>query len=157
MQGATTKFTPGAPVRRYRPKWWLRIFGLFFLSFSATALAHFWGAILSGEQEPRLLEILAPSLLTLTGLGLTIHFFTASVILLPDAIEVRTLFSRKKMAFSEIRAYRESETVDSDGVKTRYIELEPLDHRLPALKFQRMFNFDDDFDRWLSGLPDLRR
>ncbi|WP_109486605.1 hypothetical protein [Occallatibacter savannae] len=145
----------GHIIQRYHPKWWLRIFALGFFGFSFAGLIHFWGAIASGDQPGTLTEILIPALLTLTGLGISIYFFTTSVSLETDAIEVKTLFSRKRLAFSEIRGHREIEMADSDGLKTRYIDLEPVDRLRPNLRFQRIYNFDAAFDRWLSKIPYL--
>lgn len=144
-------------IKRYRPKWWLRIFAVGFFVFSFAGLVHFWDAIASGDQPGSLTEILVPAVLTLTGLGMSIYFFTTSVSLETDAIEVKTLFSRKRLTLSEIRGHREIEIADSDGLNTLYIDLEPVDRLRPNLRFQRMYNFDAVFDRWLSKIPHLDR
>lgn len=106
-------------ARRYRPKWWIRAAALGFLAFSLAGLAHFWGSALSGERAPNTTEIIVPALMVLLGFILTAHFFTASVTLLPDAIEVRTFLSTKKLGFDQISGRREYEVTDSDGVKTQ--------------------------------------
>ena len=144
-------------ARNYRPKWWIRASALGFLAFSLGGLAHFWGSALSGERAPNTTEIIVPALMVLLGFVLTAHFFTASVTLLPNAIEVRTLLSTKKLAFDQIGGRREYEVTDSDGVKTQYIELEPLHRRRPALKLQKIYNFDAAFYDWLRQIPQKGR
>ena len=47
-------------VRRYRPKWWMRIFSLFFFFFSMAGLVHFLGEMLGGKRPPNTTEILVP-------------------------------------------------------------------------------------------------
>ena len=150
-------YSIGFEVRSYRSKWWIRIFTLFFLSFSLAGLEAFWGDWLSGARPPNTTGIVVPAMLVLVGGIMAVHYFTTVVTLFPDAIEVRTLLSRKRMSFSEIRGRREYETTDSDGMKTRYIKLEPVDYRRPALEFQKVYNFDGAFYQWLNQLPNLGR
>jgi hypothetical protein len=133
------------------------VFAVFFLSFSGAGLVHFLGEMVSGERSPDTIEIVAPAVLVLVGSGLVMHYFTTVVILFPDAIELRTLWSTKRLAFSEIRGRHEYETTDSDGIKTQYIKLESVDHHRPTLEFQRFYNFDSAFDEWLKRLPNLPR
>ena len=142
--------------RRYRAKWWIRIFAFFFVSFSFTGLVSLWGGMFSGERPANTTEVVVPALLVLVGIGLVVHYFTTFVTLLPDAIELRTILSTKRLSFSEIRGRREYETTDSDGVKTWYIRLVPLDLKQPALEFQRVYNFDSAFEAWLSRLPSVQ-
>jgi hypothetical protein len=144
-------------VRRYRPKWWLRIFAFVFLGFSVTGTIRLWTDMLSGERPSYAIEFIGPSVLTLVGLCMTVHYFNFFVVLYPDAIELQTFFSNKKLFFAEIRGKREYETTDSDGVTTRYIRLEPVEQGKRALEFTRYFNFDTAFYEWLSHLPEVRR
>ena len=144
-------------TRSYRPKWWIRAFAVGFLGFCLTGLAHYWCGMLDPEQTPETAGFVITSLLVVAGFVLAGHLFTARVTLLPDAIEVQTLWSTKTMEFSQIRGWRESVTTDSEGVKTRYIKLEPLDYQQPALQFQDFYNFDTEFDAWLHSLPKLGR
>ncbi len=154
MQPATRL---ASQARSYRPKWWIRIFALFFLSFSLAGLTHLWGDILSSEGPPNTAEIVVPALLVLVGFYLVVYFFTSAVTIFPDAIELRTLWSTKKLSLDQIRGRRESEITDAEGLKTQYIKLEPLDSRQPALELQRFFNFDDKFYEWINRVPDLKR
>jgi hypothetical protein len=142
-------------IRSYRAKLWIRAFALFFLAFSLAGLVNFWGDIFAEERSSSPTEILVPGLMVLTGIYLVAHFFTARVTLFPDAIEVQTIWSTKRMDFNRIRGRREYETTDSDGVKTRNIKLEPLGYQQPALEFQDLYNFDAEFYEWLRSLPKL--
>ncbi|MBV8113296.1 MAG: hypothetical protein JO300_01040 [Silvibacterium sp.] len=132
-------------------------FAVGFLGFCLTGLAHYSCSMLDPEQPPETTGFVITGLLVLAGIVLLGHYLTARVTLGPDAIEVKTLWTTKRMDFSRIRGWREYETTDSDGVKTRYIELESLDHHQPALKFQDIYNFDANFDGWLRSLPKLGR
>jgi hypothetical protein len=82
--------------------------------------------------------------------------YKSAVILLEDAIELRTIFVRKRLLFVAIRGRREY-VVNGGGDEgsTRYLRLEPNDDRLPALDFARNFNFDGAFYAWFNKLPDL--
>ncbi|UWZ82869.1 hypothetical protein [Occallatibacter riparius] len=148
----------GTPaVRRYRPKWWLRIFALFFLGFSGTGMISLWAPMLSGSRPLNTISFVAPAVLTVVGACMTAHYFNSFVVLYSDAIELQTFFSNRKLSFAEIRGKREYETTDSDGVTTRYIRLDPVDPSKRALEFTRYFNFDSDFYDWLSQVPQVRR
>ncbi|MBV8629714.1 MAG: hypothetical protein JOZ83_02235 [Silvibacterium sp.] len=142
-------------TRSYRPKLWICAFAVGFLGFCLTGLAHYWCGMLDPEQPPETTGFVITGLLVLAGLILLGHCLTARVTLGPDAIEVKTLWSTKRMDFSSIRGWRESVTTDSDGVQTRYIHMESLDYHQPALKFQDIYNFDAEFNRWLRSLPKL--
>ena len=139
-------------VRRYRPHWWLRLFGIGFLAFSATGLIHF--SAISIAASPHFWDIIGSAFFTVIGLVMTIHFFTTSVNIDGDVIEVQTLFKRRRFSLHEICWRREDETTDSEG-KTRYIVLEPCDRSLPDLKIERIYDFDLDFEVWLGQIPTL--
>jgi hypothetical protein len=157
-QDAMSNLASGTPVvTRYRPKWWLRIFSLFFLGFSGTGMTSLWTAMLSGNRPLSTIEFVAPAVLTLVGACMTAHYFNYFVVLYPDAIELQRFFSNRKLSFAEIRGKREYETTDSDGVTTRYIRLEPVEPGKRALEFTRYFNFDAAFYEWLGQLPEVRR
>jgi len=142
-------------ARSYRPKLWICAFAVGFLGFCLTGLAHYWCGMLDPERPPETTGFVVTGLLVVAGLVLLGHCLTARVTLLPDAIEVKTLWSTKRMDFNSIRGWRESVTTDSDGVTTRYIKLEPLGYQQPALEFQEIYNFDAEFYDWLHSLPKL--
>jgi len=144
-------------TRSYRPKLWICAFAIGFLGFGLTGLAHYWCGMLDPERPPETTGFVVTGLLVMAGLLLLGHCLTARVSLGPDAIELKTLWSTKRMDFATIRGYREYETTDSDGVKTRYIQLESLDYHQPALKFQDIYNFDTKFYEWFHSLPKLGR
>jgi hypothetical protein len=144
-------------VRRYRPKWWIRIFSIFFFAFSTAGMIHFWRGFLTGEEPPNWVSIVGPAFLAMVGLGLVAHHFNTFVIIFPDAVEFETLWSRKRLSVSEIRGRHEYETTDSDGVTTRYVKLLPVDREKQAIEFTRFFNFDSTFEQWLSQFPRVQR
>ena len=146
-----------SPVRRYRPKWWIRIFSICFFAFSTAGLVHFARGFLSGEEPPNWISIVGPAFLALVGLGLVAHHFNTFVVIFPDAVEFETLWSRKRLSLSEIRGRREYETTDSDGVTTRYVKLFPVDRGKQAMEFSRLYNFDGAFDEWLNQFPRVER
>ena len=150
--------SPIAPVlRRYHPKWWIRIFSIFFFAFSLTGGVHFWSLALTAQQPLDWVSILGSAFLTVVGIFLVAYHFTASVVIFADAIEFETLWSQNRLSVSEIRGRREYETTDSDGVTTQYIRLLPLDRGKKAIEFTRFYNFDDTFNEWLSRLPKVER
>ena len=152
---STTVVPAQVQIRKYRAKFWIRASALFFLTFSLAGLLHFWCDTLARERSLATIERLGPGLMVLVSILLVGHFFAACVTLLPEAIEVRTLWSTKRMDFDRIRGWRERVTTDSDGVKTRYIKLEPLGYQQTALEFQDFYNFDSKFYEWLYSLPEL--
>ena len=113
--------------RKYRPKWWIRIFSIFFFGFSAAGLIHFTRAILSGEEAPNWVSIVGPAFLSLVGLCMVAYYFNTFVIISFDALEFQTLLATKRLSVSEVRGRYEYETTDSDGVTTRYVKLFPVD------------------------------
>jgi hypothetical protein len=134
---------------------WVRGLALFFLAFSLAGFVHYWGNMLAAEQPPTTKEFLVSGLMVASGILLVGHFFTVRVTLFPDAIEVQTLWSTKRMNFNSIRGRREWVTTDSDGYTSRHIKLEPLGYQQPALEFLDIYNFDTEFYEWLRSLPKL--
>lgn len=128
---------------------------LFFMASCLDGLVHFWCDMFVQERSPRPAELIGPGLMALAGIFVAGYIFAARVTLLPDAIEIQTLWSTKRMDFNRIRGYRECETTDSDGAKSRFIKLEPLGYQQPALEFQDIYNFDTQFFDWLRSLPKL--
>jgi hypothetical protein len=106
-----------------------------------------------------------PSLWTMAGALLalivttygTADAFNTTVTLYEDAIEVQTLFRRRRLPFSGIRGRREWVQRNAEGADTHYLKLVPNDRRLPTLNLMRSFTFDEEFYRWYSSLPDLGR
>ena len=144
----------GSLVRRYRANWSLRLFAVGFTAISATVLIHF---LIAADGAPRVLNILGGTLFTLIGVALSIHFFTASVSVEVDVIEVRSVFKKRRLSLSEICRQHALETNDSEGGKHLFIVLEPCDRSLPDMKIERMYNFDLDFEVWLGQIPSLEQ
>jgi hypothetical protein len=147
----------GPLTRRYRSHWWLRLFALGFFAFSCTGSIHIWLEFVSADHAASRFALDIWTCLALVGFTLSVHFFTATVTLEWDRIELRYFLSCKRLFFSEIRGRREYMMTDSDGVKTRYIVLEPHDQSKPRLEFRRIYNFDSAFETWLRGFPIIDR
>ena len=89
------------------------------------------------------------------GIGLTVNFFNTTITFTAEAVELRTIFGRKKLPLSGIRGRREYEVHGVEGGITRYLKLVPNDGRLPTLDFMKHYTFDDAFYQWFYELPDL--
>ena len=146
---------PPPLLRVYRPKWGWRIFSLFFPVFGGMAVISSVKqfALHSSEFRPGVLVV--GLLLTITGIGIVVSFFTSTVKFTQDSVEHRTLFRRRSLPLAAIRGRREYMTRDSDGVPTHYLRLIPSDNRLPVLEFTRTYALDQDFYRWFHDLPEL--
>jgi len=98
------------------------------------------------------------------GVLLAISAFSSKVILSDDAIEMRTIFSKNRLLFSEIRGRRESADIGLTGSETvdrimRNIasswKLEPTDNKLNSININNSFALDDAFYEWFNQIPDL--
>jgi hypothetical protein len=149
--------TPARVGRVYRVTWWWRALAVFFLAFSSLGGIKGLTKVVSGNEEPALGNVAVFLLLVIVGIYLVALAFKATVGLSDDAIEFRSLFSRKRLFFSQIRGRRQY-AVDGgeDGGTTRYMKLEPNDDRLPPLSIPKdTFAFDAVFHDWFNKLPDL--
>jgi hypothetical protein len=149
---------PPPVFRIYRLNWWPRTFALLFLGFSAFFLIGTSWGLLTGQEEAKPLQMVFAVVFLVVGIGLTINFFKTTITFTADAIELNTIFARKKLPFSGIRGRREYVVRGGDveaGGSTRYLKLVPNDDRLPTLDFMKNYTFDDAFYRWFNALPDL--
>jgi hypothetical protein len=148
----------GLSARVYRITWWWRAGAVFFLTIGSVVSIGIWNGIIFGEREPKFAEMVGTPVLAIVGVFLAWSAFRATVTLSADAIELRTLFERKRLPLNAIRGRREyvvrGGTVDVGG-STRYLKLEPNDDRLPTMDIVKYFNFDDRFYQWFKALPDL--
>jgi hypothetical protein len=120
-----------------------------FLSFLICLLS---GVMPSGASS-KAIGVLGLSSGALMALWWTLKVFSASVTISKDSIELRDLFGKRKITLSAIRGRREY-TVRGKSI-TDYLKIEPTDGRIPALEFERNFNFDSAFFEWFYSLPDL--
>jgi len=77
--------------------------------------------------------------------------FLSRVILSPDSIESRELFSRGKLSRDEILGRRLQENPRGPAS----LVLVPRDSSAKRLKFATFYNFDETFWGWVESLPDL--
>lgn len=90
--------------------------------------------------------------------------FFSRVILFDNAIEMRTIFSKNRLLFSEIRGRRESADIGLTGIEivdriirniTSSWELEPTDNKLKSINIHNFFTLDNVFYEWFNQIPDL--
>src|SRR5258708_964690 len=77
--------------------------------------------------------------------------FLSRVILTPDSIESRELFSRGKLLRDEILGRR----LQQNPRGPASLVLVPRDSSAKRLKFATFYNFDETFWGWVDSLPDL--
>lgn len=144
------------PVNRvYHLAWWQQAFALGFLVFTAM-LALTVGR--NADLNEGILVPIMPAffiLFPLVGVGMTLFSFTTTVRFTADAIQKHSIFGNTALPFQAIRGRRQCVVRDNEGASTRYLQLVPDDDRLPALKFQKDYNFDDAFFQWFYALRDL--
>src|ERR1035438_2562657 len=144
--------------RVYRVTWWWRALAVFFLAFSSLGGIKELTQVVSGDAEPAFGNMAALFLFVIVGIYLVALAFKATVTLSDDAVEFYSLFSRKRLFFSQIRG-RRAYAVDGGGEvggTTRYMKLEPNDDRLSPLSIPKdTFAFDAMFPDWFNKLPDL--
>jgi hypothetical protein len=129
--------------RVYRSQWWQRALAVLF-----PIMVPLWGAISGGW------DTVTTAIVFIFCAYIPACAFMATVTLSDDAIELRTLFSRRRLRFDQIRGRREYVGYGRYG-GTRRFKLEPNDRRLPTLKFDKDYTFDRVFYDWFNKLPDL--
>ncbi len=141
-------------ARVYRGNWRVRAIPLLCLALGSVWVAsYFAGELPEGPFSEDIGP--APSIVLLVcGVILAVHVFTKKAILSDDAFEVRSIFYRRRLLFSEIRGRRES--VAGDGpAGGRILKLEPKSGKARSLTFNDSFGFDDLFYAWFYQIPSL--
>lgn len=113
----------------------------------------FLAVSLTGHSHLGLTGILVGLAVTIGGLYESLYAFTSEVLLYQDAIEARSLFGSKKLAFQNIRGRRES--ITGRRTRTAYLKIESNDGGLYSLSFEKQRDFDEVFFDWFNRLPDL--
>jgi hypothetical protein len=143
-------------VHVYRLKWWVRVAASAFLGFTAVFAATIWMRATTGEEDVHLLPTIVSVVLVCGGVMWALYAFQSTVTLTESSIELRDLTGRKNLPLASIRGRRTYVVSGGDPPdQTRYFKLEPDDDRLPALDFQKDYNFDAAFFAWFNSLPDL--
>lgn len=151
--GSTEKST--GPVRIYRIRGGIRQFSAAFLAFSLLGLLGVLSMHLgiAGRSVGELVGWLG---VVLFAVGWAAYVFTASIALLPDAIEQRNLSGTKRLRYEAIRGRSEAVYENADGSRIRTLRVIPEDALQPTLKFQRVYTFDEEFYEWYNLLPEVR-
>ncbi len=91
----------------------------------------------------------------LFAVGCAAYVFTASIAMLPTAIEQRNLTGTKRLRYDAIRGRSEAVYENADGSRIRPLRVIPKDPLQPMLKFQRVYMFDEEFYEWYNLLREV--
>jgi len=142
------------PERVYHQRSSLQIFAAVFLAGSLVCSIGVWIRE-SHSREPSYFQLLGTALFMLASTWFATQSFLSTVKLSREAIEVRTLFTRGKLALSTICGRRERVVEDPEGGRTKFLKIVPWSSNLPTLEFPEHFDFDTDFYLWYDELEDL--
>ena len=139
------------PVRLYRMRGAIRRFSAAFLAFSILGLLGVLGGHIgiAGRSVGELVGWLG---VVLFAIGWAAYVFTASIAMLPNAIEQRNLAGTKRLRYDAIRGRSEAVYQNADGSSIRTLKVIPKDALEPTLKFQRFYSFDEEFYEWYNLL-----
>ncbi len=141
--------------RVYRMKGWWRMFACFFAMFGCFFLFTSLRDMLSGQKEPRSVDIVIPVILVIAGVIMAVHAFTSTLVFTCDAALLISSFRRRSLPFGAISGRREYVVRGRRG-STRYLKLESNDDRSEPLEFGKaLYTFDAVFWSWFNSLPDL--
>ena len=144
--------------RVYRLSWLMRSFSLFFMMFGLAISFQAASSGLDSIEGTTTAVLLGVFLFPVIGIGMTVNAFLSTVSFKENKIELRSIFSEKKMPLSSIRGRREFVVEGGggeDGGSTRYLKLESNDRLCPEMSFMKQYNFDEEFYKWFYELPDL--
>jgi len=149
-------------ARVYKLNWRGWILPLCFLAVGLDGTVdYFTGRLQPGRRGNGIFGSVS---LMIGGVLLAISTFSSRVILLDDAIEMRTIFSKNRLLFSEIRGRRESADIRLTGIEivdriirniTSSWKLEPTDNKLESINIHNFFTLDDVFYEWFNQIPVL--
>jgi hypothetical protein len=145
----------GVSPRVYRPSRGWRAFLLFLCAvLGIPAAVGIWyfgtGHETQGTAGAVLMVAICLAFLLLSAY-LAACMIVATVKLLPDRIETRDLLTKHVLARDEIAGRR----ILNPNTASACLVLVPRHKGRKQLKISKMFNFDGDFNGWLSSLPDL--
>ena len=131
--------------------------GRFSAAFLAFSLLGLLGVLsrhigIAGRSAGELLEWLGVALF---ALGWTSYVFTASIAMLPNAIEQRNLTGTKRLRYDAIQGRSQAVYENADGSRIRTLRVIPNDPLQPTLKFQRFYTFDEEFYEWYNLLHEV--
>jgi hypothetical protein len=147
----------GARTRVYRMSWGQRLVAFTILGLGCFGVSRCLANDLPDDPLHRIFYDLMCIGAALAGVWLVLSSFWSKVTWSPDAIAVRTLTETTQLPLNAIRGRREYETRGSKGSVIRHFVLVPKDDQMPTLDFTDRFSFDQQFDTWFSGLPDLNQ
>jgi hypothetical protein len=145
----------GARTRVYRISWGQKLFAFMVLGVGCVSLLRSLSGDLPNDDIQRVFYDLVLVGTVVVGAWLVLSSFWSKVTWSPRAIAVRTLTETTELPLDAIRGRREYETRGSKGATIRHFVLVPKDDQMPTLDLTDRFSFDQQFDAWFSGLPDL--
>jgi hypothetical protein len=118
--------------------------------------AAFWGTALSGQRDPKLIELALPVLFSVVAALLTIRSFRSLIIISDETIELHGLLGTRSLPLNKIKGRRRYRTRgELDIPSGKHLVLEPNDDRYPKLDIEEAYTFDATFYAWFDSLPDL--
>jgi hypothetical protein len=142
-------------VHVYRMAWWQRVVMIVLLAIAGGYLFRTWRPALDGSGAEKPNEMLLAVVLFAAAIVAAGAVWYARVTLSAFAISTRGLLRERSLPLDAVRGRREYVVRDYETGDTKYFRIEPNDDRLPVLKFQQSYTFDDAFYAWFYSLPDL--
>jgi len=142
-------------VRVYRLTWWQRLAMLAIVVVAGGYLFATWKPALDGSGAGRATEMFFAVVLFAAAIAGAAATWYSRVTLSAFAISTTGWLGKKSLPLDAVRGRREYVVRDYETGDTKYFRIEPNDSRLPALKFQQSYTFDDAFYGWFYSLPDL--
>ena len=138
-------------ARVYRLNWRAWIFPVLVFTLGAYGTVGLMRGLLHPTRRFGMFSTV--TLLVVGGL-LTASALTTRLILTDDAIELRSILQRNRLAVTEIRGRRESISRGLTGMSDSW-KLEPKESRARSIDIGSFFILDNVFYEWLDKIPSL--
>ncbi len=143
------------PVSRvYRMHWAIRLLAAAFVLFCLLGLLGIWSGRSTGSARNPVVTV-EWAAIGLFACGWAIYVFASRIVLLQNAIEMRTPLASRRLRFDAIRGRQEIVHKNYDGSYIRYLTLIPTDSYLPPIRFQKFYSLDSAFYEWYNKLPNV--
>lgn len=145
-----------AESRVYRMRSSQRVIAILLLIVGLILLLSTWGAVLSGRQDAKFLEMMFPIVFLIGAAFFTIRDFHNSVRLSVQAIELRGLSGTRSLPLDKIKGRRRYLCKgDENSPDVWHLVLEPNDDRYSKLDIEELYRFDNEFYERFNSLTDL--
>jgi hypothetical protein len=144
------------PTHRYRMKSSQRAICITLCVAGLFILLVFWGGVLTGRREPKILEMMFPVVYLVFAGTMTIRSYRNQVALSESAVELRSLQCDNILPLDKIKGRRRYFSPGDDVAPgIWHLVLESNDDRYPKLDIEELYRFDDAFYQWFNQLTDL--